>query len=419
MASSLEPLFLPSKEKSTKDDSTTEVPCIFCDISFLVDKTSNFQNLLKHFLSEHKFVISNFSCVADPPGYFAYWKKRFQEISDLCDVCVKIKTNSGENDVGASEFYFLLSDKLPEDDAVRRKLRKSKLDAVLACQELERSDTTFRRMCLFCKKIFTENRATLLNHMAHDHNFSVGRPDNIVYVDELLDVLEEKLKKMLCLYCEKTFKDWQTLKEHMRKKQHKKINPRNTSYDKYYVINYTGQDVCELPGEVEDLEPVDDGSDADEVGWKDWEDESEEANLICLMCSEACTSIPALTRHMNDAHKFDFTKLRDGLGFYQQIKVINFLRKQVYLNACFVCSEKFQSHSKLLSHLSSGVHDNNAISQCCWDQPQFYFPTYENDQLLCALEDEVLPEGSADEVVVPEELVPPDRCVLEALSENE
>ena len=41
-----------------------------------------------------------------------------------------------------------------------------------------------------------------------------------------------------CLYCEKTFKDRHILKEHMRKKNHKRINPRNTAYDKFYIINY-------------------------------------------------------------------------------------------------------------------------------------------------------------------------------------
>lgn len=419
MATTIEPLFLPSNDKRKGEENATEVACLLCDISFLADKDTNFQNLLKHLLSEHKFVISNFSGVSDPPGYFAYWKKRFQSTPDLTDVCVMIKTNTGENDVETSEYYYLLSDKLPEDVEVRRGLRRSRLDTVLSHQELERSDASFKRMCLFCKKIFTENRATLLNHMAHDHNFSVGRPDNLVYVDELLDVLEDKLKKMLCLYCEKTFKDWQTLKEHMRKKQHKKINPRNAAYDKYYIVNYAEPECCELPEQDQTREPVNEDSDEDEVEWKDWADESEETQLICLMCSEPHADILTITKHMNDVHKFDFTRVREGLGFYQQIKVVNFLRKQVYLNTCFVCSEKFQSHSELLSHLSSSTHDNSVVSQSLWDQPQFYFPTYENDQLLCALEDEVLPEGSADEVVVPEELAPPDKCVLEALESRE
>ena len=41
-----------------------------------------------------------------------------------------------------------------------------------------------------------------------------------------------------CLYCEHTFRDHPTLKDHMRKKQHKKINPQNKVYDRFYVINY-------------------------------------------------------------------------------------------------------------------------------------------------------------------------------------
>lgn len=41
-----------------------------------------------------------------------------------------------------------------------------------------------------------------------------------------------------CIYCEKTFTDRNVLKEHMRKKLHKRINPANKSYDRFYVVNY-------------------------------------------------------------------------------------------------------------------------------------------------------------------------------------
>ena len=33
--------------------------------------------------------------------------------------------------------------------------------------------------------------------MAFEHNFSVGKPDNLVYIIELLNLLEEKLEKMV------------------------------------------------------------------------------------------------------------------------------------------------------------------------------------------------------------------------------
>jgi hypothetical protein len=41
-----------------------------------------------------------------------------------------------------------------------------------------------------------------------------------------------------CLFCNKVFKNQTVLKEHMRKKQHKTINPKDTEFDKFYIINY-------------------------------------------------------------------------------------------------------------------------------------------------------------------------------------
>ena len=108
---------------------------------------------------------------------------------------------------------------------------------MLAVQEDERNDTTFSRGCLFCRQVFTKHRQ-LFDHMAFDHNFSVGQPDNLVYVRKFLDLIEEKLEALLCLHCEKVFKSRDVLKEHMRKKQHKQLNPRNTVWDQFYLVNY-------------------------------------------------------------------------------------------------------------------------------------------------------------------------------------
>ena len=108
---------------------------------------------------------------------------------------------------------------------------------MLAVQEEERNDTTFSRGCLFCRQVFTKHRL-LFDHMAFDHNFSVGQPDNLVYVRKFLDLIEEKLEALLCLHCEKVFKSRDVLKEHMRKKQHKQLNPRNTVWDQFYLVNY-------------------------------------------------------------------------------------------------------------------------------------------------------------------------------------
>lgn len=41
-----------------------------------------------------------------------------------------------------------------------------------------------------------------------------------------------------CIYCEKTFSDRTVLMDHMRKRNHREVNPKNNYYDKFYIINY-------------------------------------------------------------------------------------------------------------------------------------------------------------------------------------
>ena len=90
--------------------------------------------------------------------------------------------------------------------------------------------------------------------MAFDHNFNVGQPENLVFVSEFLDLVEEKLESLVCLYCEKFFKSREVLKEHMRKKMHKKLNPKNKSWDRFYLVNYlesgkSWEDFCREEGD--------------------------------------------------------------------------------------------------------------------------------------------------------------------------
>lgn len=49
-----------------------------------------------------------------------------------------------------------------------------------------------------------------------------------VYTVEFIEELRNKMARAECLYCDKTFKNYKTLREHMRKKLHKKLNPSNT-----------------------------------------------------------------------------------------------------------------------------------------------------------------------------------------------
>lgn len=103
---------------------------------------------------------------------------------------------------------------------------------MLEQQQQERDDGSFHRLCMFCSEEFTGNRfdtdvkththpvhkdptrlsvtfkadisyvlllpvsrSSLLNHMAREHSFSIGLPDNIVYCNDFMDALQSKLDK--------------------------------------------------------------------------------------------------------------------------------------------------------------------------------------------------------------------------------
>ncbi|GFW88300.1 uncharacterized protein TNCV_820561 [Trichonephila clavipes] len=76
-------------------------------------------------------------------------------------------------------------------------LQSENVRHVLDQFEKERKDCTFSRNCLFCRKHFTGNRSVLLNHLMEQHNFLIGAPDNIVFINELLDHLEKMLKEKI------------------------------------------------------------------------------------------------------------------------------------------------------------------------------------------------------------------------------
>ena len=65
--------------------------------------------------------------------------------------------------------------------------------------------------------------------------------------------------------------------------------------------------------------------------------------------------------------------------------MINYIRRSIHLNTCPGCGETFDDQDTCLEHVKSlGHHVPQNVAD--WDQPQFYFPIYENDNLLCGLE---------------------------------
>uniref|UniRef100_A0A8C5EIF8 C2H2-type domain-containing protein n=1 Tax=Gouania willdenowi TaxID=441366 RepID=A0A8C5EIF8_GOUWI len=386
----LEPLCFPDDSApsapSHSSAGSEPLPCVFCPESVpSLDKDV----LLKHMLMQHKLVIADVRLIADLPKYLSYWKGRFleQPITEFCSV---IRTNS-TGPVEKQEEYFLLCDVLSEDRTLRENLQQKRLEDVLDQQQREREDCSFQRLCMFCSEEFTGNRSTLLNHMAKEHAFSIGLPDNIVYCNQFLDTLQSKVDNLQCLYCEKSFRDKTTLKDHMRKKAHRRINASNHQYDRFYIINY-----LELGKSWEEVQSEDDREllEDEDDDWSDWE--AHPVSAVCLFCHHQSENMDLIHTHMKETHGFDLHQLKAelSLSFYQQVKLVNFIRRQIHQSRCYGCSQSFDSPADVLLHINAEDHVMKLPDTSAWDQPQYYFPTYENDGLLCSLSDSEENDGN-------------------------
>ncbi|KAK2842837.1 hypothetical protein Q5P01_013037 [Channa striata] len=392
----LEPLSFPEEPSPSQDSgafslqrpSEDMLVCLFCPESVPLRQKDV---LLKHLLLEHKLVVADVKLIADLPKYMLYWKGRFleQPVTDFCSV---IKTTP----------------------PVQSRNRRTTFFYVTSFQRIESSGRSCSRND-WRSEAFTGNRSSLLNHMAREHSFSIGLPDNIVFCDGFLDTLQSKLDNLQCLYCEKTFRDKTTLKDHMRKKSHRCINANNREYDRFYVINYLelGKTWEEVQSE-DDHELVDDEDD----DWSDWQ--AHPVSAVCLFCDHQSETMEQIYTHMKEDHGFDLHKLKTDLNlrFYQQVKLVNFIRRQIHQSRCYGCQEKFDSRADVLRHILSEGHVMKLPEASTWDQPQYFFPTYENDALLCTLSDS--DEGESEERSHGEDVpvIAEDVCDLRALKQT-
>lgn len=326
-----------------------------------------------------------------------------------------------------NEKYYLLSEVLPQDYELRKNLHLKRLEQVLAQHQFERTDQTFKRECLHCRDVITPTRASFIEHLFAKHFLQLGKSENLVFIDELIENVQEKLDKLICLFCSKKFKDRPTLKEHMRKKGHKRINPENKAYDKFFLVNYKTE--METPREnghtakqsvqamlnnmtISNKPIVESDSDSD---WSDWEGEKQ--NLNCLFCSVSDTDFPTIKRHMEMQHDFDFEAAVLGLNFYEKVKVVNYLRRQMHLLRCVSCGEQFVTIKLLLDHLAAFKHYGIG-NKADWDHPEFFFPTYEDDSILCYLDDPNDNSCTEDAVVISEETIVSVNPNVERLSKE-
>lgn len=227
---------------------------------------------------------------------------------------------------------------------------------------------------------FSGTRHGYLKHLSQQHNLQLGNPQNLVFVDRLINKIEEKLSSLQCIYCEKTFPDRNTLKEHMRKKIHKRINPHNKNYDEFYIINYLEEEQnWQMLEKEQDHYAVNTGnnlllsvhttffvqfnlksaefkfsgtnSDDEYEDWCEREDQ-----ISCLFCTSKETNINNLCLHIDAEHDFDFVEITKNFDFYQKIKLVNYIRKQMHNNKCIYCDTAFDSYTKLQYHLKQEQH---------------------------------------------------------------
>ncbi|XP_076632951.1 zinc finger protein 277 isoform X1 [Colletes latitarsis] len=364
------------------DDKPYATKCLLCDIKFVLPE--NEKCFLTHLFEQHRLIIGDVSKIASLKSYIHYWSFKFKEepLTKYCTTMLMDCTPDGKP--SKNESYFFLSDCISEDKTLRDEIHQAKLEWALTEQSRERTDTNFKRGCIFCRMEFSGLRITYVKHLAQKHNLYLGKPDNLVFIDEFLDKIQNTIENLVCIYCEKLFKDRTALKEHMRKKLHKRINPNNKAYDKFYINNYLepGKTWRHKQTNSRENDAIEDqnSENEDEETWSDWNDE--DIGITCLFCNCKNKHFHLICTHMETDHDFDFINASRNLTFYQKVKVVNYIRRQIHLQRCVFCETKVEN---VLEHMEQQNHFKVPM-QKIWDQPEYYFPMCENDSFLYNLD---------------------------------
>jgi len=62
-------------------------------------------------------------------------------------------------------------------------------------KERETSDTSYSRKCIYCFEFIEGGVHKIFDHINNDHCFNFGKPENLVFAVQLLDILDEKFEK--------------------------------------------------------------------------------------------------------------------------------------------------------------------------------------------------------------------------------
>jgi hypothetical protein len=240
-------------------------------------------------------------------------------------------------------------------------------------QQKAEFEADFCEMCLFCSN-HIEHLDAYFAHLYDAHNFSIGLLDNLVFYSRYLALLRTKLNGRQCIYCEKVFNDHITLRKHMRKKKHVKVNPSNPVYDCFYIKNYGFNTMVDIE---DDVEVEDSGNEFEE-----WDDQVF-SDTKCLYCIEKFKVPEDALMHMRLIHGVDLLGIRGlnefELDYYTRIKYINYVRSETGQGRCWGCDFRTDSVSTLYEHLTSCEHELVVLPKY---DTYYLFPAEEDDPLL-------------------------------------
>lgn len=101
--------------------------------------------------------------------------------------------------------------------------------------------------------------------------------------------------------------------------------------------------------------------------WSDWLEP--EAEAMCLFCDYQSSSSESLSQHISSVHHFDFLGLKDNFSIYQQIKIVNYVRRQVHERTCILCDQQLPNRDELINHMREAGHFK-LPDKSVWDQSQ-------------------------------------------------
>jgi len=164
------------------------------------------------------------------------------------------------------------------------------------------------------------------------------------------------------------------------------VNPKNSYYDKFYIINYLELGKRWLDVIAEDFEDTmptfaDSDEEIEEETWKEWCEEKgaeeERTQALCLFCQTSSEMIEELLDHIRTVHDIDLIAAieRDKLSSYDRIKMLNFIRKEAFNNP------KSRSTDADTSTCRNRLPDREL-----WDKEEELIPMFGNDHLPWMLE---------------------------------